>query len=56
MTLKIERTRTLTPMTQLLRWENAETDEAQWMRVKVVETGEEVDYKLTDILDDPRER
>ena len=26
------------------------------MRVRVVETGEEVDYKLTDILDDPTER
>lgn len=26
------------------------------MRVRVVETGEEVDYKLTDILDDPAER
>jgi hypothetical protein len=26
------------------------------MRVRVVETGEEVDYRLTEILDDPRER
>lgn len=26
------------------------------MRIRVVETGEEVDYKLTDILDDPAER
>jgi hypothetical protein len=26
------------------------------MVVKVVETGEAVDYKLTDILDDPAER
>ena len=25
------------------------------MRVRVVETGEEVDYRLTEILDDPRE-
>jgi hypothetical protein len=25
------------------------------MRVRVVETGEEVDYRLTGILDDPRE-
>jgi len=25
------------------------------MRVRVVETGEEVDYRLTNILDDPRE-
>ena len=26
------------------------------MRVRVVESGEEIDYKLTSILDDPREQ
>jgi hypothetical protein len=26
------------------------------MRIRVVESGEEVDYRFTDILDDPRER
>jgi hypothetical protein len=26
------------------------------MRIRVVESGEEVDYRLTEILDDPRER
>jgi hypothetical protein len=26
------------------------------LRVRVLETGEELDYKLADILDDPRER
>lgn len=26
------------------------------MRVRLVETGEEVDYRFTDILDDPREQ
>jgi hypothetical protein len=26
------------------------------MRIRVVETDEEVDYRLTEILDDPRER
>jgi len=26
------------------------------MRVRVLESGEEVDYKLTEMLDDPRER
>lgn len=26
------------------------------MRVKVIETGEEVDYRFTDVLDDPVER
>jgi hypothetical protein len=25
------------------------------MRIRVLESGEEVDYKLTDILDDPKE-
>jgi hypothetical protein len=31
-------------------------DHDRWMRIRVVETGEEVDYRFTDILDDPRER
>jgi hypothetical protein len=31
-------------------------DHDRMMRVRVVETGEEVDYRLTDILDDPLER
>ncbi|HRY14302.1 MAG: DUF5397 family protein [Candidatus Competibacteraceae bacterium] len=26
------------------------------LRVRVIETGEELDYKLADILDDPKER
>jgi hypothetical protein len=26
------------------------------MRVRVLESGEEVDYRLTEMLDDPRER
>jgi hypothetical protein len=26
------------------------------MRIRVVETGEEVDYRFTEILDDPKER
>jgi hypothetical protein len=32
------------------------SDQDRWMRIRVVETGEEVDYRFTDILDDPRER
>jgi hypothetical protein len=28
----------------------------RFMRIRVLETGEEVDYRFTDILDDPRER
>ena len=31
-------------------------DGEQVMRIRVIESGEEADYKLTDILDDPRER
>lgn len=31
-------------------------DGDRMMRVRVIESGEEVDYKLTDILDDPKER
>lgn len=27
-----------------------------WMKVRVVESGEVVDYKFSDILDDPKER
>ncbi|MGX7704833.1 DUF5397 family protein [Methylobacterium sp. Gmos1] len=31
-------------------------DDDSLMRVRLVETGEEVDYRFTDILDDPREQ
>jgi hypothetical protein len=31
-------------------------DHDRMMRVRVIETGEEVDYRFTEILDDPRER
>ena len=31
-------------------------DHDRIMRVRVIESGEEVDYRFTDILDDPRER
>jgi hypothetical protein len=31
-------------------------DHDRMMRVRVVETGEELDYRFTEILDDPRER
>jgi hypothetical protein len=33
-----------------------ETNSDQIMRVRLVETGEEADYPLTSIIDDPRER
>lgn len=28
----------------------------RWMKVRVLESGEVVDYKFSDILDDPKER
>jgi hypothetical protein len=31
-------------------------DSDRMMRIRVLDSGEEVDYKLTDILDDPKER
>jgi hypothetical protein len=31
-------------------------DGDRFMRVRVLESGEEVDYRISDILDDPRER
>ena len=31
-------------------------DGSRMMRVRVVESGEEVDYRFTDILDDPLDR
>jgi hypothetical protein len=30
--------------------------EELWMRIRLPESGEEADYKLTDLLDDPKER
>lgn len=44
------------PAYEILRFERADPSGHTWMRVRVAETGEEVDYKLEDILDDPRER
>ena len=31
-------------------------DRQQTMRIRVLETGEEIDYSVSDLLDDPRER
>lgn len=31
-------------------------DGDRMMRIRVIESGEEVDYRLSDILDDPRDR
>ena len=32
------------------------TEDDQVVRIRVIESGEEADYKLGDVLDDPRER
>lgn len=35
----------------------SELADGDWMmRIRVIETGEEVDYRFTDVLDDPVER
>ncbi len=44
------------PVYEILGVGNALPDGDQMMRVRVIESGEEVDYKLTDIFDDPKER
>ncbi len=33
-----------------------ETETGQMMRIRVLESGEETDYRLADLLDDPKER
>ena len=44
------------PVYEIIALGKALPEHDRWMRVRVVETGEEVDYRFTDILDDPRER
>ncbi|MEA1650972.1 hypothetical protein FBZ89_104251 [Nitrospirillum amazonense] len=44
------------PVYEIVSKEKDLPDGDTLMRVRVVETGEEVAYKLTDILDDPKER
>ncbi|MBV9758755.1 MAG: DUF5397 family protein [Alphaproteobacteria bacterium] len=44
------------PVYQIIATGDELPDGDRNMRVRVVETGEEVDYRLTDILADPRER
>lgn len=44
------------PVYQVIGQGNDSRSTAPRMRVRVVETGEELDYALADILDDPRER
>jgi Family of unknown function (DUF5397) len=44
------------PVYEIIGLGNELPDHDRMMRVRVVESGEEVDYRFTDILDDPRER
>ena len=44
------------PVYEILSADAELSDGDRMMRVRVVETGEEVAYRLSDILDDPRER
>lgn len=44
------------PVYEIIGAGNELSDGDHMMRIRVVETGEEVDYRFTDILDDPVER
>ena len=43
------------PVYQVIGEASATPNGDRLMRIRVVETGEEVDYSLTKVLDDPRE-
>lgn len=43
------------PVYEIIGVGNELPGEDRFMRVRVVETGEELDYRLAEILDDPRE-
>jgi hypothetical protein len=44
------------PVYEIIAAGHALPDGDHVMRVRVIETGEEVDYKFSEVLDDPRER
>lgn len=44
------------PVYEIVGVGDALADGDRMMRIRVLETREEVDYRLADILDDPRER
>ncbi len=44
------------PVYEILGKTQASARGERMMRIRVLETGEELDYKISDILDDPRER
>ncbi len=44
------------PVYEIIAMGNELPDGDHLMRVRVIESGEEVDYRFTDILEDPKER
>jgi hypothetical protein len=44
------------PVYEVIGTSPGSQDESPVMRIRVLETGEEVDYKMADVLDDPVER
>ncbi len=45
----------LGPVYEIIAPRNRLPDGDRLMRIRVIETGEEIDYRVTHILDDPRE-
>jgi hypothetical protein len=43
------------PVYEIIAASQKQQGSDRFMRVRVVETGEELDYRLSEILDDPRE-
>lgn len=44
------------PVYEIVGLGRAPSNRDRTMRIRVVETGEELDYRLAEILDDPKER
>ncbi len=44
------------PVYEILAQSGSSADGDRMMRVRVIESGEELDYPLDEVLDDPRER
>ena len=44
------------PVYEIIAEGNKQPAGDETLRIRVIETGEELDYKLADILDDPKER
>jgi hypothetical protein len=44
------------PVYEVIGFGPADRNGHTYMRVRVIESGEEVDYRLTELLDDPKEQ